>query len=74
MARTLLNPNEALLQQAMHDPAIRRKVDVVNEELRTPIHQRKIERLFDSLRGRVRWEGDPLAMRHGRPRSPRPSR
>lgn len=47
----------------------RRKVDVVNEGLRTLVRQRKTERLFDSLRGRVRWEGDPVPMRHGRSRS-----
>jgi Arc/MetJ family transcription regulator len=69
MARTLVNLNEALLQQAMQYTGMRRKVDVVNEGLRTLVQQRKTERLFDSLRGRVRWEGDPVAMRHGRSRS-----
>ncbi len=74
MARTLVNLNEELLQQAMQYTGIRRKVEVINEGLRTPAQQRKIERLFDSLRGRVRWEGDPVAMRHGQSRSRRPSR
>ena len=69
MARTLVNLNEALLQQAMQYTGMRRKVDVVNEGLRTLVQQRKTERLFDSLRGRVHWEGNPFAMRHGRSRS-----
>lgn len=44
---------------------------------RTVVLQHKaerLERLFDSVRGRIRWEGDPVAMRHGRSRSPRPPR
>ena len=54
-----------------------RRVIAIKQALRTVVLQRRaerLERLFDSVRGRVRWEGDPVDMRHGRSRSPRPSR
>ena len=69
MARTVVNLDDKLVRAAMRYTGLRRKVDVVNEGLRTLVEQRKLERLFDSLRGRVRWEGDPHSMRHGGPHS-----
>ena len=69
MARTVVNLNEDLLREAMRESGLRRKVDLVNEGLRALAAQRKVQRLFRKLAGRVAWEGDPVAMRHGRPRS-----
>jgi Arc/MetJ family transcription regulator len=66
MARTLVNLDDGLVAQAMRYTGLRRKVDVVNEGLRVLVAQRKAARLFHRLRGRIAWEGDPLAMRHGR--------
>lgn len=66
MARTLVNLDDALVREAMKATGLTRKVDVVNEGLRVLVAQRRLERLFGRLRGRVSWEGDPLEMRHGR--------
>jgi Arc/MetJ family transcription regulator len=66
MARTVINLDDRMLQQALLLTGLRRKVDVVNEGLRVLVAQRRLERLFARLRGRVPWEGDPDRMRHER--------
>ncbi len=66
MARTLVNLDDRLLEEALRLTGRRRKVDVVNDGLRLLVAQRRLELLFGRLRGRVAWEGDLDRMRHGR--------
>jgi Arc/MetJ family transcription regulator len=68
MAKTLVNLDEGLLASAMKATGLRRKVDVVNAGLRLLVAQRRILRLYRSLRGKVSFDVDPLKHRHGRTR------
>jgi Arc/MetJ family transcription regulator len=66
MARTVVNLDDRMVLEAMRLTGLRRKVDVVNEGLRVLVAQRRLQRGFDRLRGRVAWDGDLDQMRHGR--------
>ena len=55
-----------MVLEAMRLTGLRRKVDVVNEGLRVLVAQRRLQRGFARLRGRVEWDGDLDQMRHGR--------
>jgi Arc/MetJ family transcription regulator len=66
MARTVVNLDDRMVLEAMRLTGLRRKVDVVNEGLRVLVAQRRLQRGFVRLRGRVDWDGDLDQMRHGR--------
>lgn len=68
MARTVINLDDKLVRKAMRLTGLKRKVDVVNASLRFMVERRSWLDLFDSLAGKVKWEGDWYEMRHGRPR------
>jgi Arc/MetJ family transcription regulator len=65
MARTVLNIDEALFEQAKLYTGLKKKVDVVNYALRYLVEQREIEKVLD-LSGKVAWDGDLEEMRRGR--------
>lgn len=70
LARTVINLDDRLVREAMRRTGLKRKVDVVNYALRELVAQERIVRMFQTLKGRVTWEGDLEEMRHGR-RHPR---
>ena len=74
MARTPVNLDDELLRAALRETGLSRKVDVVNEGLRTLIAQPRVLRLYRSRRGRVDWRGDPHELRHGSVRTRSQSR
>lgn len=65
MARTVLDIDESLYEQAKLYTGLKKKVDVVTYALRHLIEQRDLERILE-LRGKIRWEGDLDEMRRGR--------
>lgn len=65
MARTLLNIDDSLYEQAREFTGLKKKVDVVNYALKHLIEQRDMERILD-LCGKVIWEGNLDEMRQGR--------
>jgi len=69
MARTVVNLDDRLVDEARALTGLKRKVDIVNQALKVLVAQQRLERLFTHLRGRVRWEGDLDQMRHDRSRS-----
>lgn len=65
MARTVLNLDDALYEQAKIYTGLKKKVDVVNYALKKLLEQRDIEKVLD-LRGTVKWEGNLDEMRRDR--------
>jgi len=65
MARTVLNLDDELYEQAKVYTGLKKKVDVVNFALKKLLEQRDIENILD-LRGTVQWEGNLDEMRQGR--------
>ena len=65
MARTLLNIDDSLYEQARLFTGLKKKVDVVNYALKHLIEQRDMEKILD-LRGKVVWEGNLDEMRQER--------
>ena len=65
MARTVLNIDDSLYEQAKLYSGLKKKVDVVNYALKHLIEQKDMEKMLE-LRGKIRWEGDLNEMRRGR--------
>jgi Arc/MetJ family transcription regulator len=65
MARTVLNIDDSLYEQAKLYTGLKKKVDVVNYALKHLIEQKDMEKMLE-LRGKIRWEGDLNEMRRGR--------
>jgi Arc/MetJ family transcription regulator len=65
MARTVLDIDDSLYEQAKLYTGLKKKVDVVTYALKHLIEQRDLERVLE-LRGQVTWEGDLDEMRRGR--------
>ena len=65
MARTVLNIDDALYEQAKLYTGLKKKVDVVNYALKHLVEQREMEKILE-LRGNIEWEGDLDEMRRGR--------
>jgi Arc/MetJ family transcription regulator len=65
MARTLLNIDDSLYEQAKIYTGLKKKVDVVNYALKHLVEQRDMEKILE-LRGKVVWEGNLEEMRQGR--------
>jgi Arc/MetJ family transcription regulator len=65
MARTVIDIDEEIFEQAKRLTGLRKKVDVVNYALKKLVEQKEIERILE-LRGKVEWEGDLEAMREDR--------
>jgi Arc/MetJ family transcription regulator len=65
MARTVLNIDDSLYEQARVCTGLKKKVDVVTYALKHLIEQRELEKILE-LRGKVAWEGDLEQMRQGR--------
>ena len=65
MARTVLNIDESLYEQAKLYTGLKKKVDVVNYALKHLVEQRDMEKVLE-LRGKITWEGDLNEMRRGR--------
>lgn len=65
MARTVLDIDDSLYEQAKLCTGLKKKVDVVTYALKHLIEQRDLEKILE-LRGKVTWEGDLVEMRRGR--------
>ena len=65
MARTVLDIDDSLYEQAKLYTGLKKKVDVVTYALKHLIEQRDLERILE-LRGKVTWEGDLNEMRRER--------
>jgi Arc/MetJ family transcription regulator len=65
MARTVINIDDELYEQAMLYTGLKKKVDVVNYALKHLLEQRDMEKVLE-LRGKIAWEGDLDEMRRGR--------
>ena len=65
MARTVLDIDDSLYEQAKLYTGLKKKVDVVTYALKHLIEQRDLEKILE-LRGKVRWDGDLSEMRRGR--------
>ena len=65
MARTVVNIDDALYEQAKIFTGLKKKVDVVNYALKHLLEQRDMEKVLE-LRGKVAWDGDLDEMRRGR--------
>ena len=65
MARTVLDIDDSLYEQAKLYTGLKKKVDVVSYALRHLLEQRDMEKILE-LRGKVAWEGDLDDMRRGR--------
>ena len=65
MARTVLDIDNSLYEQAKLYTGLKKKVDVVTYALKHLIEQRDLEQILE-LRGKVAWEGDLDEMRRGR--------
>ncbi len=65
MARTVVNIDDRLYEEAKIFTGLKKKVDVVNYALKHLIEQRDMEKILE-LRGKVVWEGDLDQMRRGR--------
>jgi Arc/MetJ family transcription regulator len=62
MARTVVNIDDSLYEQAKVFTGLKKKVDVVNYALKHLFEQRDMEKILE-LRGKVEWEGDLDEMR-----------
>jgi len=65
MARTVVNIDDSLYEQARIFTGLKKKVDVVNYALKHLLEQRDMEKILELL-GQVIWEGDLDEMRQGR--------
>ena len=65
MARTVVNIDDSLYEQAKVFTGLKKKVDVVNYALKHLLEQRDMEKILE-LRGKVVWEGDLDEMRQAR--------
>ena len=65
VARTVVNIDDTLYEEAKRYTGLNKKVDVVNYALKHLIEQRDLEKILE-LRGKVVWEGDLDQMRLGR--------
>jgi Arc/MetJ family transcription regulator len=65
MARTVLDIDDSLYEQAKLYTGLKKKVDVVTYALKHLIEQRDLEKILE-LRGTITWEGDLEEMRWGR--------
>ena len=65
MARTVLNIDDSLYEQAKICTGLKKKVDVVTYALKQLIEQRELEKMLE-LRGKIAWEGDLDQIRQGR--------
>ena len=65
MARTVVNIDDSLYEEAKVFTGLKKKVDVVNYALKHLLEQRDMEKILE-LRGQVIWEGDLEDMRQGR--------
>jgi len=65
MARTVVNIDDSLYEQAKVYTGLKKKVDVVNYALKHLLEQRDMEKILE-LRGKVVWEGDLDEMRQAR--------
>lgn len=65
MARTVIDIDDSLYEQAKLCTGLKKKVDVVSYALKHLIEQRDMEKILE-LRGKVAWEGDMEEMRRGR--------
>lgn len=65
MARTVINIDDSLYEQAKIVTGLKKKVDIVNYALRHLLEQRDMEKILE-LRGKVVWEGNLDEMRRGR--------
>ena len=57
MARTVVNIDDSLYEQAKAFTGLKKKVDVVNYALKHLLEQRDMEKILE-LRGEIEWEGD----------------
>ena len=57
MARTVVNIDDSLYEQAKVFTGLKKKVDVVNYALKHLLEQRDMEKILE-LRGEIEWEGD----------------
>ncbi|MEI6825253.1 MAG: hypothetical protein WCK54_06660 [Desulfuromonadales bacterium] len=65
MARTVVNSDDSLYEQARVFTGLKKMVDVVNYASKHPLKQRDIEKILE-LRGKVVWDDDLDEMRQGR--------
>jgi Arc/MetJ family transcription regulator len=65
MARTVVNIDDSLYEQARLFTGLKKKVDVVNYALKHLIEQRDMEKILE-LQGKIIWEGNLDEMRQGR--------
>lgn len=65
MARTVLDIDDSLYEQARVCTGLKKKVDVVTYALKQLIEQRELEKILE-LRGTVAWEGNLEQIRQGR--------
>ncbi len=65
MARTVVNIDDSLYEQAKVFTGLKKKVDVVNYALKHLLEQRDMEKILE-LRGKIVWEGDLDEMRQSR--------
>ncbi|MEI6208871.1 MAG: type II toxin-antitoxin system VapB family antitoxin [Desulfuromonadales bacterium] len=65
MARTVVNIDDSLYEQARLFTGLKKKVDVVNYALKHLLEQRDMEKILE-LRGTIIWEGNLDEMRQGR--------
>jgi len=65
MARTVVNIDDSLYEEARVFTGLKKKVDVVNYALKHLLEQRDMEKILE-LRGQVIWEGDLEDMRQER--------
>ena len=65
MARTVVNIDDSLYEQAKVFTGLKKKVDVVNYALKHLLEQRDMEKILE-LRGNIVWEGDLDEMRQSR--------
>jgi len=65
MARTVVNIDDSLYEQAKVFTGLKKKVDVVNYALKHLLEQRDMEKILE-LRGKIAWEGDLDEMRQTR--------
>lgn len=65
MARTVVNIDDSLYEQAREFTGLKKKVDVVNYALKHLLEQRDMEKILE-LRGKVIWDGNLDEMRQGR--------
>lgn len=68
MARTNIDIDDELIQQAMRLTGTRTKKEVVDLALRRLVEKGSLYRAIRKLRGRLEWEGDVDSWRRSRTR------